>query len=227
MAQGTTVVTRAACTKKSGRMMQRLVTAGVVLASSAVVLAAPRALQVHDDHGGGDCACHAEDFSFTLSCTDYAAISASATTLQGCAVTEAACHEVRADGTEPCQGAYFHLSYVTGACPNATTTAQAALIHTYEDACSTCEVDAASPTDVSQCPIVCEEGEHEHGHRRYARRRMHEHDHDHEEEDPCAHSHWYYWVIGIILLLACVGGGVFAKMKGLGPFADDEKGSSG
>ena len=315
--------------------MKGLATVGIVLAAATanVALAAPRAMQVHDhdhdhDHGDESCACHSahSQHTFSLDCAESDLIAASATTLQGCAVTSAACHAVEADGSEPCQTAFFHIYYVHGACPHDTLTeAQENLVHQYEDVCASCGVQrpydsaveaCATPTeaeceatgdsnaaivaaaalaaaveagiaacsdeatiaswktllayhdlcehdalpvevenavhtyedacednfcntvDASFDPAVCVEEEddgHDHDHAEEVVD-CNEHDHDHRrrlggdhdhEEDPCAHTSAWVWVLLVVVILGAIGGIVFMKVKGLGCFAEDEKGSSG
>lgn len=140
-------------------MMKACVTVGMVLAASTVVLAAPRALQDHDhdhDHGDETCACQAETVGFSTDCSASALIAASVTTLQGCAVTEEACHAV-VNGVEECQNAFFHLYYVHGACDHDTLTAeQEELVHTYEDVCASCGVKRPYDPDVDDCVVPSE-----------------------------------------------------------------------
>ena len=111
-----------------------------------------------DDHAHGEvevCACAAtEDIHlFSTDCADATAIAASATLLAACPATEAGCKDaVEADGTMPCQGAFFHLVYIHGWCADDTlSTAQETLIHTYEDHCAVCTVGAPYDPLINDC----------------------------------------------------------------------------
>ena len=132
-------------------MVNALLTAGLLLVGSAVA---------QDDHAHGEvevCACAGTEdihlFPVATGCTDTTAIAASAAVLAACPNTEAGCEDaVEADGTMPCQGAFFHLVYVHGWCGDEVlTTAQETLIHTYEDACAVCTVGAPYDVAVADC----------------------------------------------------------------------------
>ena len=52
----------------------------------------------------------------------------------------------------PCKGAFFHLYYAKKWCGETVITAsQEALVHTYEDACTACEVGRPYDATVSDC----------------------------------------------------------------------------
>jgi hypothetical protein len=105
--------------------------------------------------------------------------------------------------------------------------------HTYEEAC---EDSGCNSVAADYDPAVCveEEGDdhdHDHDHDE-AVVDCDEHDHDHrrrldgDHDEECEHGHTGLIVLGVVVVLA-IGGGVFAKVKGLGPFAEGEKDSSG
>jgi len=125
-----------------------------LLAAASLLLTAT-AQDLHDHHATEVCACAAAeaDHLFSLDCTDTAAIAASETTLGGCPNTDAGCSDaVEADGTMPCKGAFFHLYYAKKWCGETVITAsQEALVHTYEDACTACEVSRPYDATVSDC----------------------------------------------------------------------------
>ncbi len=143
-------------------MMKGIATVGLMLATANVALSTPRAMQDHDhdhDHGDETCACHSthDHHSFSLDCSAAAAITASATRLASCAVTAEACHAVEADGSEPCQTAFFHLVYVHGACPHDTlTTDQEALVHQYDGVCASCGVQRPYDANADTCVVPTE-----------------------------------------------------------------------
>ena len=139
--------------------MRGLFTAAwLVLVSSSVVLAAPRAMQEHEhahDHTDTtSCACRAldEEHPFSLDCYSDT-IAASAATLRGCTVDAGAgCGD--ADGIETCQTAFYHVYYVHTACPHHTLSLdQEALVHTYEDSCSRCAVERPFQRSLPDCDV--------------------------------------------------------------------------
>ena len=75
-----------------------------------------------------------------------------------CPATEACCGDaVLANGSMPCQGAFFHLFWVHGwFAEGSMTDAQEGLIHTYESACMACGVGAPYDANIADCaPQVC------------------------------------------------------------------------
>lgn len=95
-------------------------------------------------HGpvAGKCACEAgeADHPFTISCADKTTIATAATTLTACTKTKAAC-AAETNGLMICQQAFFILQAHHSFCGHETlTTAQAKLVHDYEDYCKACEI---------------------------------------------------------------------------------------
>eukprot|EP01048_Picozoa_sp_COSAG05_P005736 COSAG05_NODE_349_length_10936_cov_9.714404_5_plen_362_part_00 len=134
-----------------------LVAIGLLWCSPVQATPLRRQLDDHDhDHASESCACvSAEaDHTFSLDCNAGAAIATSATTLGECTASLAGCTD---NADTACQTAFYHLVFVHGWCDHETlTTEQEELIHTYEDACTSCQIyppynSAAEACDTPTC----------------------------------------------------------------------------
>ena len=97
-------------------------------------------------HGAAEiCACAAEepDHPFSLDCDDRDAIAASAAKLESadCVASTEGCDAV-VDGMMPCRGAYFHIHYIHGWCPDSSMLlSEEQTLHDYEAHCPMCVVE--------------------------------------------------------------------------------------
>ena len=95
-------------------------------------------------HGAAEiCACAATeaDHPFSLDCDDRDAIAASAALLETCEQSTAGCDAVE-DGMMLCRGAYFHIHYIHGWCPDSSMLlSEEQTLHDYEAHCPMCVVE--------------------------------------------------------------------------------------
>ena len=104
------------------------------------------------------CACAATepDHPFSLDCHDRAAIAASAAKLESadCVASTEGC-DVVVDGMMPCRGAYFHIHYIHGWCPDGSMLySEEQTLHDYEAHCPMCLVERPHNSAHPVCPEV-------------------------------------------------------------------------